>query len=73
MILKEYQKRARKMVDEFLQRRAEWRGTQAEFLQTHPDRTINSVRYVQHWRIGRQEQPGQSTDAAQEPETSENR
>ena len=44
MILKEYQKRALETVGEFLQRLAEWRGTQAEFLQTHPDRTIDWVR-----------------------------
>ncbi len=44
MILKEYQKRALETVGEFLQRLAEWRSTQAEILQTHPNRTIDWVR-----------------------------
>ncbi len=44
MILKEYQKRALESVDKFLQRLAEWRGAQADFLQTHPDRAIDWVR-----------------------------
>ncbi len=44
MILKEYQQRALETVAAFLQRLAEWRGTQAEFLRTHPDRTIDWVR-----------------------------